>query len=109
MQSQEKLERDFQAKLILDIKELLPGCIVTKINTRQGLPDILILYNDKWAMLECKRSKTATHQPNQDYYVEKLDSMSFSRFIFPENREEVLDELQQTLRPKRPARLSGRK
>ena len=103
-----KLERDFQSELITEIKERLPGCIVTKINTRQGLPDLLVLYKDRWAMLECKRTGSANRQPNQDYYVDLLDRMSFSRFIYPENKSEVLDELCETFKSAGAARLSGR-
>lgn len=78
---------------------MFPGCIVTKMDPTdiQGMPDLLILYKNKWATLELKRSRNATHQPNQDYYVDKMNEMSFSRFIFPENEEEVLHELQQSL------------
>lgn len=78
---------------------MFPGCIVTKMDPTdiQGMPDLLILYKNKWATLELKRSRNATHQPNQDYYVDKMNKMSFSRFIFPENEEEVLHELQQSL------------
>lgn len=95
-----KLERDFQAKLIKEIKELFPGCIVLKNDPayKQGMVDLTILYGAKWATLEVKRDEKASHRPNQDYYVEKMNSMSFSRFIFPENKEEVLRELQSALR-----------
>ncbi len=90
------LESKFQADLIKDIKNMFPGCVVMKNDSSyiQGIPDLLVLYNDRWASLECKKSEGARKQPNQEYYVEKLDSMSFSRFIFPENKEEVLRELQ---------------
>lgn len=88
-------EPEYQAKLKKKIKELLPGCIVQKEDSReiQGIPDLLILYNNKWASLEVKIGEDAEHQPNQDYYVDKMDGMSFSRFIFPENEEQVLNEL----------------
>lgn len=88
-------EPEYQAKLKKKIKELLPGCIVQKEDSReiQGIPDLLILYNNKWASLEVKIDEDAEHQPNQDYYVNKMDGMSFSRFIFPENEEQVLNEL----------------
>ena len=89
------LENKYQAKLIKKLKSLYPGCYVLKNDSSymQGVPDLLILYKDKWATLECKKSANARHQPNQDYYVEDMNSMSFSRFIFPENEEEVLGEL----------------
>lgn len=91
-----KLERDFQAKLIKEIKDRFPGCVVMKNdpNYIQGIPDLTVLYGKHWAALETKRSMSAKHRPNQDHYVNKLDSMSFSRFICPENKEEVLGELQ---------------
>jgi hypothetical protein len=87
--------------LIRDLKELFPGCIVLKNdpNYLQGIPDLTIFWEDRWATLEVKKSANASHQPNQDYYVEKMDNMSFSRFIYPENKEEVLRELQQSFRP----------
>ena len=90
------LESKFQADPIKDIKNMFPGCVVMKNDSSyiQGIPDLLVLYNDRWASLECKKSEGARKQPNQEYYVEKLDNMSFSRFIYPENKEEVLRELQ---------------
>lgn len=93
-------ERDFQKNLIKEIKEMFPGCIVMKTDPDyiQGFPDLLILYEDKWACLEVKRSEDAKHQPNQDYYVWQLNTMSFASFIFPGNKEEVLDELQRTFK-----------
>lgn len=93
-----KSERDFQSKLIKELKTMFEGCIVMKNDSSyiQGIPDLLVLYKDKWASLECKRSSSAKHRPNQEYYVDLMDGMSFSRFICPENKEEVLHELQQT-------------
>lgn len=95
-----KLERSFQAKLIEELKELFVGSIITKLDAGhiQGIPDLLILYKDKWATLECKKSMRAKRQPNQEYYVGLMNKMSFSRFICPENKEEVLNELQQAFK-----------
>lgn len=91
-------ESAFQAKLIKDLKTMLPGCVVLKNdpNYIQGVPDLLVLYNNRWAALECKRSKTASHRPNQEYYISKMDGMSFAAFVYPENREDILDELQRS-------------
>ena len=90
-----RLESGFQDRLINKLKDLFPGCMVFKMDQIQGIPDLLILYKDKWASLECKRTARAKKQPNQEYYVGKMNEMSFSRFVSPENKEEVLDELQQ--------------
>lgn len=94
-------EGKFQDKLRDELKELFPGCFVTKMDSKQGIPDLLILWNEHWALLECKRSKDAKHQPNQDYYVDKFNEMSFSSFIFPENKESVLNELQSAFQSRR--------
>lgn len=96
-----KLERDFQAKLIKKLKAMFPGCIVMKNDSSyiQGIPDLTIFYKDRWATLECKKSATASHRPNQEYYVDLMDEMSFSRFISPDNEEEVLHELEHAFRP----------
>lgn len=97
-----KRENQFQSALIKELKKIFPGCMVLKNDSSyyQGIPDLLVLYKDKWAMLECKRSSTATHRPNQDYYIEKFGKMSYASFISPDNKEEVLDELQQTFQPR---------
>lgn len=104
------LERDFQKGLIKELKERFPGCIVLKNdpNYIQGIPDLTVFYGDKWATLEVKKSAKESKRPNQEYYVEKMNDMSFSRIIFPENKEEVLDELQKALRPRRKTRISKR-
>lgn len=90
-----KNENKFQADLIKELKKMFKGCLVTKLDSShiQGIPDLLILFKDKWACLEVKKSANAKHRPNQDYYVDLLNKMSFSRFIYPENKQEVLDEL----------------
>lgn len=89
------LENKFQSKLIKELKEMFPGCIVMKNDASyiQGIPDLLILYKNKWASLEVKKSANAKRQPNQEYYVDQMNEMSFSSFICPENKEVVLSEL----------------
>ena len=90
-----KKESEFQKNLKKELKSIFPGSIVTILDSSdiQGIPDLLILYKNKWATLENKRHAKATHQPNQDYYVEKMNQMSFSKFIYPENKDSILDEL----------------
>ena len=97
-----KLEKDFQRNLIKELEQIYnnpDSDVITKFEDIQGYPDILILHHDRWAMLECKKSKDASHRPNQDFYVNRLNKMSFARFIYPENKEEVLNDLQSTLQP----------
>ena len=94
------LENKFKTKLIKELKDMFPGCIIVHLDPTecQGIPDLLILYEDKWAALEGKKSEHASHRPNQDYYVNLMNGMSFAAFIYPENKEDILDELQQTFR-----------
>lgn len=102
------LERDFQAGLIKKLKDRFEGCIVLKNDPeyRQGIPDLIVLYKDKWAALECKKRRASSHRPNQDYYVNLMNSMSFASFISPDNEKEVLDDLQRAFRVRRTARVS---
>ena len=90
-------ESKFQKSLIKDIHKRFPGSVVLKNdpNYIQGIPDLLVLYKDTWFSLECKKNANAKRQPNQQYYVDLMNKMSFSRFICPENKDEVLKELKQ--------------
>jgi hypothetical protein len=89
-------ESEFQSGLIKDIKSRFPGCIVLKNdpNYIQGIPDLLILQEDRWAALEVKKSRSSKKRPNQEYYVGRMNEMSYASFIYPENKEEVLDEME---------------
>lgn len=102
------LESKFKTKLINEIETLFPGCMIVHLdpNEIQGIPDLLILHQNKWAALEGKKNKKSAHQPNQDYYVEHMNNMSYASFIYPENKEEVLNELQQTFRHRGSSRVS---
>ena len=107
-----KRENQFQSALIKEIQGKLTDCYILKndgSNVPQGFPDLLILYKNKWGALECKRNEEAEKQNNQEYYVDRLNDMSFSRFISPENKEEVLNELYSTFGLNRTTRISRRK
>ena len=95
-----KLESTFQKELMDEIREQYPGCVIIKNDPTyiQGFPDWTIFYKDRWAVLEVKRNSKARRQPNQDIYVSRLNDMSFSAFVYPENKEEVLNELQRTFK-----------
>jgi Holliday junction resolvase-like predicted endonuclease len=101
-------ENAYQARLIKKLYRLFPGCEILKNDSgyRQGLLDLTILFEDMWAALEVKAHAGAKEQPNQDYFVEKFNRMSFAAFIFPENKEEVLAALQEAFSSRRPARVS---
>jgi hypothetical protein len=89
-------EKAYQLELIRKLRIIFPGCFILKNDPSeiQGIPDLLILYGDRWAMLECKRSNKDRIGPNQKHYVEFFDEMSFADFINPENEKEVLNDLQ---------------
>lgn len=92
-------EAKYQKDLINTLSDRFPGCYITKNDprSRQGIPDILILFNDKWGMLEIKMSDDSDRQPNQEHYVNVFNDMSFASFINPQNEEQVLNELQHAL------------
>lgn len=93
-------ENKFQADLIKELRNKFEGCLVLKNdpNYKQGIPDLLVLYKNKWAALECKKDKNAPARPNQPYYVDLLNDMSYASFIYPENKEEVLNELERSFK-----------
>lgn len=95
------LERKYQPKLIERIERMFPGAYVRKIQADQGWPDLLILWGPCWALLEVKRKSPTSaddFEPNQEWYIEEFDRMSFSACIYPENEQEILYALQQTFR-----------
>jgi len=93
-------EKEFQAKLIRDLKKRFPECEVIKNDSSyiQGICDLIVLYKNKWAMLEVKKSEQAEKQPNQEYYIRKFGAMSYAAFIYPENKEVILNEMEQSFR-----------
>ena len=102
------LEKNFQRDLIKELKQRFTGCIVCKLDARyiQGIPDLLILQDDHWAALEVKKSNHASRRPNQKHYVDRMNKMSFARFISPENKESVLNEMESAFKSRRNTRVS---
>lgn len=105
-----KLESDFKGETLKEIRELFPGCEIlhNDANFIQGIPDTLVLYQSKYAMLEWKRHANAAKQVNQDYYIDKFSDWSYASFIEPANKEAVLNELQSALGTPRPSRATKR-
>jgi len=102
------LESIFKSKLIGELKERFPGAIILKNDPGyiQGIPDHIILFGSQWAAFEAKAFKGAHKRPNQTYYVDLLNEMSYASFVYPENKETFLNELQHALRPSRITRFS---
>lgn len=98
-----KKESDFKTSLINKIEKRLPGAMVFHLDAGecQGIPDLLVIYKDRWAALEGKDERKASQRPNQEYYVNLMNEMSYASFVYPENEEEVLNELQQALQSDR--------
>lgn len=98
-----KRENKYQAELIKRIEKRFPGCQILKNDEQylQGIPDLTVLTRNGWGVFEVKKSENEPKQPNQDHYVEKLDDLGFSAFIYPSNEEEVLDAFQRSLEARR--------
>lgn len=103
-------ENAYQAELIKKLRNRFPGCFILKndANYMQGVPDLLVLYGARWAMLEVKASRDEPFQPNQEWYLDQLDEMSFAACIYPENEEEIMSALQSAFTARRTARVSKR-
>lgn len=101
-------EAAYQRKLISKLKRMFPDCVVLKNDPSEnhGIPDLIILFGNRWAMLEVKQSATASERPNQGYYINKYGEMSFAAFIHPQNEEQVLNDLQSTFGVRRKTRVS---
>jgi len=104
-------ETKYQRHVVDRLEQTFPGCVVIRNDPQriQGIQDLLVLFEDRWATLEVKISSTAKERPNQRHYVERFNEMSYSAFIFPENEEQVFDELQLALGNRRKTRISKSK
>lgn len=93
-----KLESEFTFDLKDELKRRFPGCFIIKLDSNQvqGIPDLLVLWGSRWAVLETKRGLKSVRQPNQEYYVGLFDEMSYSAFVHPLNYREILDDMERT-------------
>lgn len=89
-------EGKFKETLNRELMQRFPGCYILKNDSSflQGVPDIQVLWKDRWAMLEAKKASNAAKQTNQDWYIKVFNKMSFAAFIEPGNMEEVLDAME---------------
>lgn len=90
------LESKFKTKLINEIgNKLKKDYYIFHLdpNELQGAPDLLILYEGKWAALEGKQDSGSSKRPNQEYYVNDMNRLSYASFISKDNKEEVLNGL----------------
>ena len=90
------LEKDYQMQLITKIEHLLPTCLVEKNdpNYIQGIPDLTVCVGPYFAALEVKRGPNDSHQPNQDWYIQRFqDTGAFAAFVYPENERKVLADM----------------
>ena len=96
-------ESKFQSDLITAIELMIPNAVVMKNdpNYRQGFPDLVVYHEDRFVLLECKRNKGAPEQPNQRYWIDWFGQFTYTAFVYPENKSEVLHAVQQALRPHR--------
>jgi hypothetical protein len=109
MAGESRFRDDFNEEL----KHLFPGAILLKNDSSylQGVPDWTFLWEDRWAAFELKGSYKdfrSNRIPNQAYYVGQMNAMSFASFVYPENKDEVLDGLQHAFQPARQARFPRR-
>ena len=89
-------ESEFEFHVVKRLERSFPGAINLKIfpGYIQGFPDRIVLWNDRWAAYEVKKHQNAHKQPNQDYYINLLDRMSFGAYVYPENEEDFFNEIQ---------------
>lgn len=98
-----KKESQFKGELYNEIRERFPGSEVVPndANYIQGFPDGTVLFpNGRYFLLEGKKTEKSSRRPNQEYYVEESPLSPNAAFVSPENKEEVLAELERRYRQK---------
>ncbi len=92
-----KKESEFKSKLYREIRERFPGSEVlpNDANYIQGIPDATVYFpNGRYFLLEGKREANSRRQPNQGYYVNESPLSNNAMFVSPDNKDEVLAELE---------------
>lgn len=89
-------ESNFQGKVVRWLRQ--KGCYVLVITAHPGIPDgcpdvIALCDGGGWIGLECKKDAKAKFQPLQKATIQKLNGMYYCRAVYPENWEEIKQEL----------------
>lgn len=92
-------EADFQKKVIAWLKK--QGCLVLKYEqnatTRAGVADVFFCKEGFYGFIETKKAKNSPLRPGQKEFIEKMDEWSYGRICYPENFEQIKEELLQIL------------
>lgn len=91
-----KKESAFEKEVVKFLKS--KGCDVFKMRyAPEGTPDRLFLKEGFWGMLEVKKSEKAPFRPLQPEKIKKFNEMSYAKAVYPENWEEIKNELEKML------------
>lgn len=88
-----KLESKFEQEFCKRLKDYDKDIIVLKLTGVPGIPDRIVLHHNKFALLEFKRSKNASHRPLQDWYINHFAQWTESYFVYPENADDVYNSI----------------
>lgn len=90
-----KLESTFEKEFCKALRQTLGEryTYTFKLTAAKGIPDRLILYKDKYALLEFKQYKNAKKQPGQETWVGHFDNLAYAAIVYPENAEKVMQDI----------------
>ena len=89
-----------EAKLQSEVIKWLRSqhCFVMKCSVMPGIPagtsDVFFCYEGFYGFIEVKKSKTAKFQPLQPEFLEKMHNWSWAKAVYPENWDEIKQELE---------------
>ena len=94
------LEKNFKTRLLKRLNNIEHGYFFCKeALALRGLPDIIGVYKGMFVGLECKKSESESRRstgrtPLQNHILQKIKiAGGFAEFIYPENEDEVLQEM----------------